>query len=159
MRTLSQEFSRTANRNRGAPSKLDELLLNSQIRVQSTTAPETSRISDGDNQQYDKDRSQNDIHPQVAISVNRSPQKVISDPDLVHHKSHFVFRHHEKIFTWHNNLKHANGVYNKHGQVLKNNQQGLVCEVFKYCETIFFMWYSIYSSSKFLGLTDVQRQI
>ena len=68
---LSQEFSRRKSRILGALSKLDEFHLNSQVRMQSGTAPEHSWNYDRENQEYE-DRSQNDPHPEVGTSVDRS---------------------------------------------------------------------------------------
>ena len=47
---LSQEYSRTESRILGALSKLDEFLLNQQIRRHSGTVPETFRNTNVDNQ-------------------------------------------------------------------------------------------------------------
>ena len=48
---LSQEFSRTESRILGALSKLDEFLLNPQIRTFSGTTPGTFRNTDVENQE------------------------------------------------------------------------------------------------------------
>ena len=57
---VSLEFSRTDNRILGALSKLDEFRLNPQVRVDSGSVLETSRISCRENQEATGDRSQND---------------------------------------------------------------------------------------------------
>ena len=72
---MSQELSRTMSRILGALSKLNE------FRVKSRTVPRTSRNSNGETQEANGDRSQNDPHPKVGTSVNRSPQLTNSDPD------------------------------------------------------------------------------
>ena len=53
---LSQEFSRTESRILGALSKLDEFLLNPQIRTFSGTTPGTFRNTDVENQVPSGDR-------------------------------------------------------------------------------------------------------
>ena len=47
---LSKEFSRTESRTLGALSKLDEFLLNPQVRTYSAAVPETSRNNDPESQ-------------------------------------------------------------------------------------------------------------
>ena len=69
---LSHEFSRTEYHILGALSKLDEFLLNPQVRTQSGTVPGTSRNADVENQEPNEDRSQNNPHPEVGSSVYRS---------------------------------------------------------------------------------------
>ena len=88
---LSQKFSKINSRILGAVLKLHlhEFLLNSQLWVQSGTNPETSRNSDRENQEYNEDHSQNDPHPYVDTSVNRSLHTMNLDPDLVHHNYTF----------------------------------------------------------------------
>ena len=72
---LSQEFSRTKSRILGALSKLDEFFLNSLARVRSSLIPATSQNSNGENKETNEDRSQNDPHPEVGVSLNQSLQK------------------------------------------------------------------------------------
>ena len=76
---LSQEFSRTKSCILGALSELDEFLLNSQTRVQSGPVPETSRFSNGENQETNENRSQNDIDPEVGVSLSQSSQEFSPD--------------------------------------------------------------------------------
>ena len=64
---LSQEFSRTESRILGALSKLDEFLLNQQIRTHSETVPGTFRITNVENQGTNEDDSQSDPHPEAGI--------------------------------------------------------------------------------------------
>ena len=54
---LSKEFSRTESHILGALSKLDELLLNPQVRTCSVAVPGTSRNSDSGNREPNRDRS------------------------------------------------------------------------------------------------------
>ena len=64
---LSQEYSRTEFRILGALSKLDEFLLNQQIRTHSGTVPETFRNTNVDNQGTNEDDSQSDPHPEAGL--------------------------------------------------------------------------------------------
>ena len=77
----SQEFSRTESHILGALSKLDEVLLNSQIGKFSGTTPGTFRNTDVENQDKSGDRSQNDPHPEVEFSASRPSNLTDSDPD------------------------------------------------------------------------------
>ena len=69
---LSQEFSRTESRILGAMSKLDEFLLNPQIRTHSGSVPGTFWNTNVENQEPNEDRSQDDPHPDVGPSVCQS---------------------------------------------------------------------------------------
>ena len=64
---LSQEFSRTESCILGALSKLDEFLLNQQIRTHSETVPGTFRNTNLENQGTNEDNSQSDPHPEAGI--------------------------------------------------------------------------------------------
>ena len=70
---LSQEFSRMESRFLGALSKLDEFLLNPQVRVQSGTVPGTSRSMNIENKEPAEDCSQNDPRSKVDTSVLYQP--------------------------------------------------------------------------------------
>ena len=54
---LSKEFSRTESRILGALSKLDQFLLNPQVRTCSVAVPGTSRNDDSGNREPNGDRS------------------------------------------------------------------------------------------------------
>ena len=82
---LSQEFSRTESRILGALSKLDEFLLNPQIRTHSGTVPGTYRNTNVENQEPNEDHSQDDPHPEVGPSVCKSRHSIDSDTDEVPH--------------------------------------------------------------------------
>ena len=69
----------------GTLSKLDEFLLNAQIRTLSGTAPGTFRNTDVENQESTGDRSQYDPHPKVEFSVCQSRTLIDSDPDEASH--------------------------------------------------------------------------
>ena len=65
---LSKEFSRTESRILGALSKLDEFLLNPQVRACSVAVPGTSRSSNLENQGTNEDRPSDDPGPEVEFS-------------------------------------------------------------------------------------------
>ena len=69
---LFQEFSKAGSRILGALSKLDEFLLNQQIRTHSGTVPGTFRNTNVENQGTNEDDSQSDPHPEVGPSVCQS---------------------------------------------------------------------------------------
>ena len=69
---LSEGFSRTESRILGAWSKLDEFLLNPQVRTCSLAVPGTSRNSDSENREPTGDRSLNDPCPEKVCSSNHS---------------------------------------------------------------------------------------
>ena len=71
---LSQEFSRTESRILGALSKLDEFLLNQQIRTHSETVPGTFRNTNVGNQGTNEDDSQSDPHPEAGIFRGQTTQ-------------------------------------------------------------------------------------
>ena len=81
---LSQEFSRTESRILGTLSKLDEFLLNQQIRTHSGTVPGTSRNTNVENQGTNEDESQSDPHPEVGPSVCQSRHSIDSDTGEAH---------------------------------------------------------------------------
>ena len=78
---LSKEFSRTESRILGALSKLDEFLLNPQVRTHSGTVPGTFRNTNVENQRTNEDYSQSDHHPEVGPSVCQSHHSIDSDID------------------------------------------------------------------------------
>ena len=77
---LSQEFRRTQSRILGALSKLDEFLLNQQIRTHSGTVPETFRNTNVDNQGTNEDDSQSDPHPEAGLFRSQTTQN--SGPEV-----------------------------------------------------------------------------
>ena len=82
---LSQEFRRTESCILGALSKLDEFLLNPQIRTHSVTVPGTFRNTNVENQEPNEDRSQDDPHPEVGPSFYQSRHSNDRDPDEAPH--------------------------------------------------------------------------
>ena len=71
---LSQGFSRTESYILGALSKLDEFLLNQQIRKNSETVPGTFRNTNVGNQGTNEDDSQSDPHPEAGIFRGQTTQ-------------------------------------------------------------------------------------
>ena len=65
---LSKEFSRTQSRILGALSKLDEFLLNPQVRTCSVVAPGSSRSNNLENQGTNEDRPSDDPGPEVEFA-------------------------------------------------------------------------------------------
>ena len=84
IKKLSQEFSRTESRILGALSKLDEFLLNQQVRTHSETVPGTFRNTNVENQGTNEDDSQSDPHPEVGPSVCQSRHSIDSDTGETH---------------------------------------------------------------------------
>ena len=78
---LSKEFSRTESRILGALSKLDEFLLNPQVRTCSAAVPGTSRSSNLENQGTNEDRPSDDPGPEVEFSSPLSGAE--TDPHMV----------------------------------------------------------------------------
>ena len=73
---LSQEFSRTESRILDALSKLDEFLLNPQVR----THPEPFRNTNVENQGTNEDDSQSDPHPEAGFFCSQTTQN--SGPEV-----------------------------------------------------------------------------
>ena len=69
---LSKEFSRTESRVLGALSKLDEFLLNPQVRTCFVAVPGTSWNNDSGNREPNGDRSSNDPCPEAMVSSHHS---------------------------------------------------------------------------------------
>ena len=81
---LSQEFNRTESRILGALCKLDDILLNQQIRTHSATVPGTFQNTNVENQGTNEDDSQSDPHPEVGPSVCQSRLSIDSDTGEIH---------------------------------------------------------------------------
>ena len=73
---LSQQLSRTESCILGVLPKLDEFLLNPQIRTLSGTVPGTCRKNDVESQTPTEGGSQNDSHPEVEFFACRSSNPV-----------------------------------------------------------------------------------
>ena len=73
---LSQEISRTESRILGALSKLDEFLLNQQIRTLSETVLGTFRNTNMENQGTNEDDSQSHPNPEAGIFRGQTTQNL-----------------------------------------------------------------------------------
>ena len=82
---LSKEFNRTESRILGALFKLDEWLLNPQVRTCSVAVPGTSRNSDWENGEPTGDRSLNDPCPEAVFSSHHSANPNGSEQEETHH--------------------------------------------------------------------------
>ena len=71
---LSKEFSKTDSRILGALSKLDEFLLNPQVRTCSVAVPGTSRNANSENGETHGDHSSDDPYPEVGLFPHHSGQ-------------------------------------------------------------------------------------
>ena len=71
---LSKEFSKTESRILGALSKLDEFLLNPQVRTCSMAVPGTSRNTNLENRETTGDRSSGETYPEVGCFSHHSGQ-------------------------------------------------------------------------------------
>ena len=85
---LSQEFSRTESRILDALSKLDEFLLNPQVRTCSVAIPGTSRNGDSGNWKPNGDRSSNDPCPEAMVSSHHSGNLNSPEVEEYPHKYH-----------------------------------------------------------------------
>ena len=87
---LFQEFSRTKSRFLGAPSKLDDFLLNPQIRTNSGTVRGNFRNTNLENQETNHDRFQDDLHPEKGPTFCQARHSIDSDPNDAPHTSLIV---------------------------------------------------------------------
>ena len=71
---LSKELSKTESRILGALSKLDEFLLNPQVRTCSVAVQGTSRNANSENRETHGDRSSDDPYPEVGYFPHHSGQ-------------------------------------------------------------------------------------
>ena len=88
---LSKEFSPTESRILGALSKLDEYVLNPQVRNCSVAVPGTSRNSDSGNRETNGDRSPNDPSPKAMVSSHHSGNLNSSEMEDSPHKNLEIF--------------------------------------------------------------------
>ena len=70
----SKEFSKTKSRSLGALSKLDEFLLNPQVRTCSVAVPRTSRNTNWENRETTGDRSSDDPYHELGYFSHHSGQ-------------------------------------------------------------------------------------
>ena len=86
---LSKEFSQTESCILGPLSKLDEFLLNPQVRTCSVALPGTSRNNDSEKREPTGNRSLNDPCPEAVFSSHHSGNLNDSEQEETHHI--FVF--------------------------------------------------------------------
>ena len=91
---LSKEFSKTESRILGALTKLDELLLNPQVRTCSVAVPGSSRNDNSENRETTGDRSSDDPYPEVGYFSDHSGQP--NSPETENHR-HMVTEVTEKV--------------------------------------------------------------
>ena len=82
---LSKEFYKTESRILGALSKLDEFLLNPQVRTCSVAAHGTSRNSNSENRETHGDRSSNDPYPEVGYFPHHSGELNSPEAETISH--------------------------------------------------------------------------
>ena len=113
---LSKEFSKTESRILGVLSKLDEFLLNPQVRTCSVAVQGTSGNANSENRETHGDRSSNDPYPEVGYFPHHSgqlnspeagtnlsmvtetyPHMVTGDPEEIRHNPHTMTATQEEI--------------------------------------------------------------
>ena len=82
---LSKEFSKTESRILGALSKLDEFLLNPQVRTCSVAVQGTSRNANSENREIHGDRSSDDPYPEVGYFPHHSGQLNSPETETISH--------------------------------------------------------------------------
>ena len=88
---LSKEFSKTESRILGALSKLDEFLLNPQVRTCSVAVPGTSRNKNSENREITGDRSSDDPCPEVGYFSHHSGHLNSPEAEINPHTSFVNF--------------------------------------------------------------------
>ena len=83
---LSKDFSRTESRIIGVLSKLDEFLLNPQVRTCSVAVPGTSRNGDSEKRETIGDRSSSDPYHGAMFSTYHSGYPNESEQEETNHK-------------------------------------------------------------------------
>ena len=99
---LSKEFSRTESRILGALSKLDEFLLNPQVRTCSVAVPGISRSNNLENQRTNEDRPSDDPGPEVEFSsplsgAETGPHMVTGVTREIRQHPHMTMENQEEI--------------------------------------------------------------
>ena len=89
---LSKEFSKTESRIQGALSKLDELLLNPQVRTCSVAVPGTSRNNNSENRENTGDRSSDDPYLEVGYFSHQSGHLNSPETEINPHSNVWYFR-------------------------------------------------------------------
>ena len=137
---LCQEFSRTESRILGGLSKLDEFLLNTQVRTCSVAVPGTSRKSNSGNRELNGDRSPNDPGTEAMASshhsgnlnnseVEENPHMVMGGQEEIRNGPHMLKRLQEEIpycfsVTWSGKQKKARST--NQSQLRSENTPGTI---------------------------------
>ena len=99
---LSKDFSRTESRILGALSKLDEFLLNPQVRFCSVAVPGTSRNNNSENREAPRDRFSDDPCPKARCLCRHSGEitspEAETDPHMVTGATEEI-RHYSHVTT------------------------------------------------------------
>ena len=82
---LSKEFRRTESRILGALFKLDEFLLNPQVRIWSVAVPGTSKNNESENPEPNGERSLGDPCPEAVFSTSHSGNPNDSEQEETDH--------------------------------------------------------------------------
>ena len=101
-KNLSKEFRKTESPILGALSKLDELLLNPQVRTCSVAVPGTSRNTNSENRDITGVHSSDDPYPEVGFFSHRSGQLNSPEAETNPHTNGIRSRgnHLEKVMLW-----------------------------------------------------------
>ena len=81
----SKEFSQTESHILGALPRLDEFLLDPQVRICFVAIPEASRNNDSETRQTTGDRSLGDLCPEAVFSTSYSGNLNDSEQEETHH--------------------------------------------------------------------------
>ena len=92
---LSKEFSKTESRILGALSKLDEFLLNPQVRTCSVAVQGTSRNANSENREIHGDRCLDDPYPELGYFLHHSGQLNRPETETI---SHMVTENYPHIY-------------------------------------------------------------
>ena len=90
---LSKEFSTTESRILGALSKLDEFLLNPQVRTCSVAVQGTSRNANSANREIHGDRSSDDPYPEVGYFFHHSGHFNSPEAETISHTVTETYHH------------------------------------------------------------------
>ena len=100
---ISKEFSKTESRILGALSKLDEFLLNPQVRTCSVSVQGTSRNANSENREIHGDRSSDGPYPEVGYFPHHSGQLSSPETETISHMVTENYPHSRffwELLTW-----------------------------------------------------------
>ena len=96
---LSEEFSKTESHILGALSKLDEFLLNPQVRTCSVAVQGTSGNANSENRETHGDRSSSDPYPEVGCFPHHSDQLNSPEAETNSHLVTETYPHTHRVTT------------------------------------------------------------